>query len=68
MTTKNFNKKTMNKNYENFKTGTFCKLAFLVRRMYADCMTTVSGLYENCMPTVWGLYEDCMSNVSEMYT
>ena len=58
----------MNKKYQNFETAHFNKLAFFVRKMYADCMMTVSKLYENCMKTVWGLYEDCMSNVSEMYT
>ena len=66
--TKNFNKKTMNKKYQNFETAHFNKLVFFVRKMYEDCMRPVSKPYENCMGTVWGLYEDCMRDVWGLYT
>ena len=42
----------MNKKYQNFETAYFNKLVLFVRKMYEDCMKTVSKLYENCMGTV----------------
>ena len=50
--THNFNKKKMNKKYQNFETAHFSKPVLIGRGMYGDCMKTVSKPYEDCMGNV----------------